>query len=327
MKKLMNIPYIRLWFNLFSLNKGISKKDYSIDVIILIFSFIGIYFIIGSFVKIDYKIYYDLLIVYFYLLFIPLFIKRLITIKRLVLLLTLLCIGPFVIIPIFCGALQEKNINDDFGLVSKNNKKGLILVLIFSVVTFVFIIKGVIVICALSYARYILNSDGYVITFKSDINEYNECLKRCDNAEHMMPKISDLNDYQDIKFSYLERNDFSDQEGYSLFVSYDSNYNSKKEELLSSYEFFDKSIKDGTHQGIPVTSFEYKGYYYQIVMDYEYDSLGSCNSFSLIGFNDENKEIAYHYYYGIESFIVYGESDNLEEAMVEFVSTVFYYYN
>ena len=323
----MKIPYVRLWFNLFSLKKGISKKDYLIDTFLLIFTFVGVYAILCFFVKIDYRIYYDLLIVYYYLLFIPLFIKRLITVKRLILLFTLLCVGPFVIFPIFCGALEEKNVNDDFGLISKNNKKGLIFVVIFFVVIFAFIVKWLVVICTLSYARYMLNSDGYTITFKNNINEYDDCLKLCHNAEYMMPKISDLNDYKDIKFSYLERNNFGDQEGYSLFVTYGDNYHSKKEEMLSSYEFYDKSITDGTHQYLPVTSFIYDGYYYQIVMDYAYFDQESCNSFSLIGYNDEKMEIAYHYYYGVDTIIVYDKTDDLEDAMIKFVSTVFYYYD
>ena len=47
----MKIPYVRLWFNLFSLKKGISKKDYLIDTFLLIFTFVGVYAILCFFVK------------------------------------------------------------------------------------------------------------------------------------------------------------------------------------------------------------------------------------------------------------------------------------
>ena len=104
----------------------------------------------------------------------------------------------------------------------------------------------------------------------TEISNYELKRQEIGNAAEMMPSLSDLGNYSGINYSHQVREDFIFvSDAFSLFVKYSpSEYESKKQEILSSHTFLTSEITDDDgYYLIPVAKFDYMDYHFQIVKD------------------------------------------------------------
>ncbi len=148
------------------------------------------------------------------------------------------------------------------------------------------------------------------------------------NASVLMPNITDLGAYSQIKYTYQSTcysilMDFN-SDGLALFVKYDQTiYAIQKEKTLHSYTFLDEPILEFDKYVMPVTEFEYRGYLMKIVLDQEYIDYCACKSFMMIGFDDANSAIAFLYYYDFDIDYIADIDEDLNYSMRNLVDDAF----
>lgn len=152
-----------------------------------------------------------------------------------------------------------------------------------------------------------------------DINNYESKRLNIGNASDMMPSLSELGAYTDIKYSHKNREDLFVTDTLSLFVKYSNvEYKTNKQKVLEKYDFIrEPIINDKGWYLIPVSEIDYKGYYFNIVCDDEVRS--ACQSFLMIGFDDKNYKIAYCYIYDFDRDLIAESTDDLLEKMTDFI--------
>jgi len=330
--KKFNIPYLRLWVNVFNYKDRTSRKDFFIDFFFLLCSYVLIYFYIEYFMieffrneVTNFLINYCLILFY---IFAPLFS---LTARRLndtgndrsfCFLYILGVIGIFSFV-LCCYKTKSDEIDEEqLKLINKKKYKtaGIIAIISYCLP---FLLIGCIFIVDIFISPKITH-------LNTDINDYQVELNNVKNASFMMPNLQDINDYEEIKFSSQEKMYSSSlgfySYGISLFVKYDENYEVKKEEILSKYIFLNEPIIENDDYIIPITEFEYYGFNYKIVLDESYEDFCACKSFMIIGYDDESKEIAYHYFYDFDIDYICELDENPEEEMKEFMKDNFNYF-
>ncbi len=124
-----------------------------------------------------------------------------------------------------------------------------------------------------------------------------------------------------------------ESEGISLFLDYkEEDFASEKDKVLTSYTFIDSPIigDDGYYQ-FPVSSFDYKDYSFKVSPKYPYyegTEEYSCKSFTMVGFDEVNKSIAYLYYYDADIDYLDDNKSTEEDRnkrMPELIETAFYW--
>lgn len=112
----------------------------------------------------------------------------------------------------------------------------------------------------------------------------------------------------------------------TLVVNYSEEiYKKEKERLLKEYKYLDHKVisnSDSEKYYIPEYEFEVNTYNFKVVDEYETYKAQYPNSFGIIGFSDENKNIAYLYFYDTD--LDYISSDN-ENPMSDLVKKYFKY--
>lgn len=165
----------------------------------------------------------------------------------------------------------------------------------------------------------------------TEIEKYNSYLSDVPYADDMMPDCEqDIGTYKSVQFGYKYRISYIfEYEGITLMASYDEeNYERAKSDMLARYAFLEETIQypDGYYV-IPVTSFEYEGYFFQIVPNPE---CKACVSFMMVGYNDTKKAIAYLYFYNIDQdYILYADASETEkqECMPKWIERYFVWYS
>lgn len=164
----------------------------------------------------------------------------------------------------------------------------------------------------------------------TEIEKYNSYLSDVPYADDMMPDCEqDIGTYKSVQFGYKYRLFIFESEGITLMASYDEeNYESAKSDMLARYAFLEETIQDPNGDYvIPVTSFEYEGYFFQIVPNPE---CKACKSFMMVGYNDTKQAIAYLYFYNYDQdYILYADASETEkqECMPKWIERYFVWYS
>lgn len=147
----------------------------------------------------------------------------------------------------------------------------------------------------------------------TNISKYETDLESIGGIEYM-PERDSLTDYTDIRYSYKEIDTIMFVSyGLALFVEYDAEvYESKKEEACETHEFLKEPVK-----ALPVTEYTYRGYNMKLIDG------GSCQRFSMIGFNDELYTVVYCYFCDSDLDRISTKGDDPEKAMVDFTDEHF----
>ena len=163
----------------------------------------------------------------------------------------------------------------------------------------------------------------------SNVENYLNSGTRIDSkAKDIMPELEDLPEYENIKYKYTHESMLIfESHSVALIVGYDDNtFESEKEKLDEQYTFLDKKIKsnfDESKYYIPEYEFSVESYNFRVI-----DENGTSNTkfpkfFGMIGISEENKSIAYLYFYD-EDLDYIGE-ENEENPMANFVKEHFKY--
>ena len=164
---------------------------------------------------------------------------------------------------------------------------------------------------------------------ETDISKYSENLQGIGSAERMMPSLESLGDYVSLEYTYKVHcystfvGFFSD--GYELCVTYDeSQYETKKAEVLSSYDFLQEPViaEDGDYL-IPLTELHYKGFTLKIVPDETQFTYCPCKSFMMVGYNDATNQIVYLYHYDFDIDYIATADEDPEAEMIELIEDAF----
>ena len=343
--KVKDVPYVRIWPKLFDYKSKDTTKIFSLDFWILVllntilFGFLNYY---QAYFSPYSKVLAFVLIALFYLQFLSLSARRLndIGAPYLLCLVSLTVIG-IVFVFAFCqfrsgmyikqeSVSSKKRFNPSPYIVS--GSVSLVSVLLFPFLVFVYVIAR-----DIACERII---GPTVWTIDRDINHYNERVNKTKNASIMMPNLSEIGDYKNLRFAYQWTVDSLllsfDEYTISLFVTYENNYQSIKESTNEKYEslYLNKERSD-----FMLCEFEYRGYDLKIVPDLTYwknkdgEGIPTVKSFMMVGFNDAKSTITYLYFYDFDLDCISYEG-SLEGATYEFklkemrsfLKTYFYWY-
>lgn len=328
-----NIPFFRVFANLFDFKSKTTKTEYAIDwCLLFVFKVVVLsLFVVFSDHYLDEHLYIFLIIFVALLMNIPYLSlnarmeKSIYNRVKSSYLETPFAIGK---LALFITLLRAKNKIDEEN--PHNKRKPL------KVVTG---IVGVFLAIFLVYIRYFMFCDFFGPSFRTHFNtnieDYSKELENVYGAKSMMPEIETITDYKDIKFArlevYLVMGMGFHTNGLSLIVTYDeSTYQSKKNEVLESYTFEETTISDNDgHYQLPVTKIEHRGYVFQFAAntDYSHNKNLFIKSFLSVGYDDVNYKIAYLYFYDVDLDIFATPGNNLEQAMHNFMDKNFYWFD
>ena len=341
--KIKDIPYIRVWFKLFDYRSKDTPKVFVPDCLILFAVNVVLFTLLNRFQA--YFIPYSLgvailLIVLFYLQFLSLSARRIhdIGAPRLLCLISLTIIG-IVFVFVFC--LFNTNFCANDGVHPKKRSRP-VPYIVSSSVTFLNILLLPIYLFVYALGRDVV-CDWFigptVWTIDKNFNHYEQRKNNTKNANTMIPDLSEVEEYSEVRFAYQHTKeslilDF-DSYSVSVFLSYGDNYQSAKESTDDRYESL---YLDREFYSFMFYEFEYKGYYLRIVPDRYYnnkngDGFPTVKSFMLVGFNDSKKTISYMYFYDFDLDVISdkGTNDGASEALKQremrnFLKTYFYWY-
>lgn len=328
MDKVNNIIYLRMWKNTFNYKGTTKRLHFWIDLLIHLLITIALLVLIERSSLAKTMFWYLLVMIFFYLPFLSMATRRIRDIGEPPLLSLISLSGIGIIVVLILCLEKSKEL-----LPSEKVKKRRIATwiaigsVVFSLITVVFSI----LVGTLFYDIFTLGDHGKVTYLNTNIEDYENEKDEVYNANLMLPSLNELSDYKEVKYSYqvIVYSTFLgfESDNMSLFVTYEDNYEYKKNEMLTSYEFLKEPIKDREYYIIPDVAFVYNDYTYGVVMDYEFNSNGDCSSFAILGYNDIKKEIAYHYFYDLDLDCLCEENEDLNQEMVDFMANHFYYFN
>lgn len=323
----INLPFIRMWLNCFNYKTPLKRKDYIIDLVLLVCTFVLLILL-----SINLHRNFDIPVVvlvlfccaYFFIPFLSMSFRRIKDTGNppFLAFLSLLNILILIFVIIICCFKSKEDYQEEE--FKKRNKKKLNIaaVVACSPIILVYLIPFV----TLFYDATFL-AHGKITYLNTEITDYEEELKKVENADKMMPKLDSLGDYSLVKSAAMEKM-YSITLGFfsnsiSLYVNYDLNFSLEKERVLNEYDFLEEPIG----YNIPLANFSYNGYDYRIVPDEDYIDFVPCKSFMLIGFENNKNQIAYHYFYDFDIDYIAHQGDNLEERMCDFMKDNFYYFD
>ena len=338
--KLKKVPYLRTWANIFNYKARESRKDFLLDIGLIIIINTIIFVVFFSSEKLN-NIFYVNITMYVYamlLIFqlIALFARRLSDMG--------MNYGyafstfTFIAIPFLFGVClgrAKSEIDEELYIKKYKKRKKILLFPIFAMAA----ISSVLFLAIPLSLAYDVIIGRTTMKECTDINEYEKYVEEVSYASKFMPNLNDLGVYEDAKFGY-RLSMYSSflgfySDGISLFVTYGDNYTETKENVLNSYEFLNENemVDESGDIQFPLTSFDYKGYTFQIVPYRNYwtnSSSSTCKSFMMIGYNDANNTILYLYFYDFDIDYLYDESihsETREEIMHEFIDDNFIWYD
>lgn len=335
---LENVPYLRTWVNIFNFRAKESKKAFLIDFLIffIIKVVFAIFFIVIKPNDKAYLLFFLLALLAYGVLsifqLIGLFARRLTDIgMHYGFAFFTFC---FISIPFLFGICLGKSkdeVDDDSYNKTRRKRKIILFIPIFLAAFSI----SMVIIVPIIYDAIV---DETTMEECTDIEKYDKYVEKTKYASQFMPKLNELDNYEEVKFGYrlVSYSIFMGfcSDGISLFVTYDDNYYDEKEKVLNNYEYLkEDEIIYGRNESVqfPLTIFNYKGYTIQIVPNRNYWSNGelTCKSFMMVGYNDSNKTIVYMYYYDFDHDYLYEENnkETREERMHRFIKVAFVWYD
>lgn len=325
-----NVPYIRLWANIFNGKAKTNRKDFAIDFLLQTVVWLSVF--CSFFLINDLDTRFALIILWLLageLLLLSLVSRRLNDAGYIGLscFLTLI-IFVNIVIYVFCFLKKSEE--------SENNKKDLITKAYFVVPTMIFAAPSFI---------FGLLSVGLAITTLTSVREVSKDIKDFDHfvnktkyADEFIPDYrKDIGDYSDIQFGYKRRSYFDllgyQSEGITLVAKYDNNkYSIEKQSALEKYNFLEEPVFENDVYIFPVTTFEYEGFVFKIAPKRDYrenDDKPTCKSFLMVGHNDSESKIAYLYFYDYDiDLLVWGNASGSEinERMPKLIEDCFVWF-
>lgn len=139
-------------------------------------------------------------------------------------------------------------------------------------------------------------------------------------AEDFLP--SGFASYESVKYDHDKKILlFFFTDTMTVKVKYDDFYIAKKNEVEQTYKFLTEPVESDMLEGhylIPVTEFEYNGFYFRVADGGDYP-----HKFGIVGYNDDTKEIAYLWFYDTDFDYIASPEDDKEQAMKDFVKEYF----
>lgn len=163
---------------------------------------------------------------------------------------------------------------------------------------------------------------------KTDEPKYLDSGNRIDTyAKKFMPAIEDLPTSQAVSYQYNRASIIIfETETLTLVVKYDEEiYKKEKEKLTEKYKFLDHKVisdYDKEKYYIPEYQFSINNYKFKVADESDSYKAEYPKSFGMIGISDEEKSIAYLYFYDYD--LDYIQSDE-ESPMAGFVKKYFKY--
>lgn len=141
------------------------------------------------------------------------------------------------------------------------------------------------------------------------------------NAKDIMPNLDELPEYENITYKYTHKTMLIfESDSVALIVKYDDEtYQSEKNKLAENYIFLEDNVEDV----IPEYEFSINSYTFKVVADNENSNTEFPKSFGMIGTSEEEKSIAYLYFYDYDLDYI-GEEDD-RNPMANFVKEYFKY--
>lgn len=159
----------------------------------------------------------------------------------------------------------------------------------------------------------------------TDIDNYSKDCDAVMHASELMPDISELGDYTDLKYTYCHSSILGlESDGLALFVKYSQEtYAKEKQKLLTSYTFLEEPVIISDRYVIPLAEFEYKDYRIKVVPDDAYTGMSSCKSFMMLGVNDDKCAVTYLYFYDPEIDCIATAKEDRTAEMIDFIDENF----
>ena len=327
--KLKNIPFLRMWANLFNYSTREKRKEYYIDLLILTL-FTAILFLcnelLSNTINFGWIVIFRIIIVIIFLFpFLSSSARRLLDAgyPRGIVVCSIMVLGP-IVVAVVC---ITKSTNCDENTRATNKAiGGLFTCVIMLLLAFPTIIVGLYSYIAIDWS---MNNEETCV----EIDRYEEYREKIWLAKNFLPQLDELNDYSKVDFGYKENVycllPFFESHGISLFVDYDNidKYNEKKNNDLNKYDFITEPVKSLDSYLFPVAEFDYKGYHFQIAPSKE---APKPKSFLIYGYNDSTETIVYLYFldYDIDYLIVEDASeDTINSRMPGFIEKKFIWYD
>lgn len=174
------------------------------------------------------------------------------------------------------------------------------------------------VFCALAVLMiFLVISSCTFSTNKLHLYEYHRELF---DAEDFLP--SSFENYNNVEYNHKKKIlFFFVTDTMAVKVKYDDSYIAKKHEIEQNYKFLTEPVESDMLEGhytVPVTDFEYNGFYMRVADGGEYPK-----KFGIVGYNDETKEIAYLWFNDPDMDFISEPDEDKERAMIEFVDNNF----
>lgn len=301
---LQQVPYIRLWANLFNFSGKTKRSDFFVDLILHIVVLVSFVFLEIFIVEKKGISYLELPFMAFYFfmgVFLPLaLIARRLNDAGLPRFYCFMVYIPLFGLSIWIMCLFKSREEGDYQAL-KNKRKVFATMGILTPALIVTFVAAVIIIEIFS---------PRIASQSKDINDYEKYVDEVKYAEKFMPDYkNDIGSYTNIDFGY-QLNVYSYFMGFcsdciTLIATYDdANYELEKNNVLNKYEYLSEPFKEKDGDYIfPVATFEYDGYIFKIVPYYHFwsnsDEL-ACISFMMVGCNDLENKVAYLYFYDFD---------------------------
>ena len=170
-----------------------------------------------------------------------------------------------------------------------------------------------------------VNTLGLEVVLKSEDRYFDKSTWSYYKSDEFLPKIEDLPKYEDIFHQYVETQVlFFMTESRCLVVKYDEEtYQKEKSKLGDKYVFLDRKIGTDGNYTMPQPRFSIGSYDFRVVKTYNGIKSEFPKYFGMIGTSDDEKRIAYLYYYDQDLDYISEEDD--KSTMAEFVKNYFRY--
>lgn len=163
---------------------------------------------------------------------------------------------------------------------------------------------------------------------ESDISKYLNTGSKIDEvSQSVMPSLKDLADYENIEYTYTHKSVvFFESDSVVLVVEYEPKvYLAEKKRLETELTYLDDKVQSDFEKDryyIPEASFSFNDYDFKVVSAKDMESTVYPKSFGMVATSDENRSIAYLYFYDTDLDYI---GDDSETPMTDFVIDNFGY--
>lgn len=150
----------------------------------------------------------------------------------------------------------------------------------------------------------------------NDIKKYEEYILKVEHSRPFMPFLENLEDYETINcyYKYIDGIIYRFHTINLIIDYHEEIYAQKKQEILGKYYFLNKPMPDSINKGeyyIPEPEFIYNNYTIKVVEDQDFSY---SRWFGMIGYNDDDYNLSYLFFYGVDNNHIKNSIDFMEEC-------------